>query len=331
VMLAAGLTKHPALLMYLSDAPNAFITRAGGGLSICVSSAFGALPRAEQRAGIAMLVGRSRVDTPSFAAEHQLSESFRDEPVPPDRDPTLFAAWLDTAFAGDRKGLEILKEPAPMIELLERLSVVSTAVPQFGYSAGHDAVFGFLAWPYLDSAKVMSEEMTMHGDGMPPEAAAAVAALIAEEQIMRSPLSFGAKGSASFMSGAEALRALKLREVAGAEGAVAGSTTTAARARAREKREAAAAERQRRAQRELSPLEASVAAAMVEAHSAPPTAAATFEAAGAVAALAPAAAVAAVAPRRVERIAVLCPACHAANAPANRKCVACGERMPDRG
>ena len=41
VMLAAGLTKNPALLMYLSDAPNAFVTRAGGGLSISVSSAFG--------------------------------------------------------------------------------------------------------------------------------------------------------------------------------------------------------------------------------------------------------------------------------------------------
>ena len=276
-----------------------------------------------------MLVGRSRVDTASFASEHQFSESFRDEPVPPDRDPTLFAAWLDAAFAGDRKGLEILKEPAPMIELLERLSVVSTAVPQFGYSVGHDAVFGFLAWPYLDSAKVMSEEMTMHGGGMPPEAAAAVAALIAEEQIMRGPLSFSGKGSTAFMSGAEALRALKLREVAGAEGAVAGSTTTAARERARHKREAAA-EQQRRAHPELSPLEASVAAAMVEADLPPSPAAATFPAVGPVAAVIPVAAVAAAAHRRVERIAVLCPACHAANAPGNRKCVACGERMPDR-
>ncbi len=238
VMLAAGLTKTPDLLLYLSDAHNAFVTRAGGNLSISVSSAFSALPRAEQRAGFAMLVGRSRVDTTSFAADHQVSESFREDPIPPDRDPVLFAAWLDAAVAGDRAGLRILQDPAPMIELLERLSIVSTVVPGFGNSSEHDAVFGFLAWPYVDTAKAMAEVASASGEGMPPEAAAAVAALIAEEQVMRGPFGLPGSASSAYISGAEALRALKLREMAGAEGAIAGSTTTAARRRAKERRDA---------------------------------------------------------------------------------------------
>ena len=190
VALMAGFARPPALLMYLSDALNAFVTRAGGQLSISVSSGFAALPRAEQRAGLAMLVGRSRVDTTSFAAEHQFSESLREDPIPPDRDPVLFAAWLDAAQAGDREGLQILHEPAPMIELLERLSTTRTDVPGFAYAGGHDAVFGFLAWPYIDSAKILAEEISAHGEGLPPRAAAAVAALIAEEHIMNGTLSF---------------------------------------------------------------------------------------------------------------------------------------------
>ncbi len=230
VSLAAGLARPPALLMYFSDAPNAFATSAGGGLSISVSSGFAALSRAQQRAGLAMLVGRSRVDTTSFAAGHQFSESLREDPIPPDRDPTLFAAWLDAAVAGDREGLQILHEPAPMIELLERLSVARTDVPEFAFSGGHDAVFGFLAWPYVDSAKVLAEEVSTHGEGLPARAAAAVAALIAEEHIMNGSIGVPGGRSAS-ISGAEAIRALRLREVAGAEGAIAGSTKTAVRRR----------------------------------------------------------------------------------------------------
>jgi hypothetical protein len=228
VSLAAGLARPPALLMYFSDALNAFVTRAGGGLSISVSSGFAALSRAEQRAGLAMLIGRSRVDTTSFAAEHQFSESFREDSVPPDRDPVLFAAWLDAALAGDREGLKILSEPVPMIELLERLSITSTVVPEFAYSGGHDAVFGFMAWPYVDSAKIMAEEVSAHATGMPAKAAAAVAALIAEERIMNAPFGFPGAAQSASVSGAEALRALRLREITGAEGAIAGSTTAAA-------------------------------------------------------------------------------------------------------
>jgi len=225
VSLAAGLATPPALQMYVADSVNAFATRSRRGLSIAVSSAFSELPRAEQRAGIAMLVGRSLVDTTSFAAEHQLAESMREDPVPPDRDPVLFSAWLDTAVAGDREGLRILGEPVPMIELLERLSITPTDVPGFAY-AGHDAVFGFLAWPYIDTGKVLAEEAAGRGAGLPPRAAAAVAALIAEERTMSGGL--GAGASLGSLSGAEAIRALRLREVSGAEGAVAGSTTAAA-------------------------------------------------------------------------------------------------------
>ena len=231
VKLAAGLPKIPALLMYFSDAANAFVTTAGGGLSISVSSAYTELPRAEQRAGFAMLVGRSTIDTASFAAEHQVADSFREDPVRPDRDPVLFAAWLDAAIAGDREGLKILNEPVPMIELLERLSVASTVVPEFAYSDDHDAVFGFLAWPYVDTAKEMADALSADEGGLPPAAAAAVAALIAEEQIMRGRFDLTGKGASSSVSGAEALRAVRLREVSGAEGAIAGSTSTAAKHR----------------------------------------------------------------------------------------------------
>jgi hypothetical protein len=310
VSLAAGLTRPPALLMYFSDALNAFATRAGGGLSVSVSSGFASLSRAEQRAGLAMLIGRSRVDTNSFAAEHQFGESFREDPIPPDRDPVLFAAWLDAAVAGDREGLKILGEPVPMIELLERLSITSTVVPEFAYAGGHDAVFGFLAWPYIDSAKIMAEEVTAHGKGMPAKAAAAVAALIAEEHFMNGSLTFPGAGQSASISGAEAMRALRLREVSGAEGAIAGSTTTAARGRDAAASDTNAAETTTPAEPEFLPgppaAEEAAAPLLLAAATAPPPKS----------------------PGRAERIAVRCPACKAYNAPGNRVCVACGKRMP---
>jgi hypothetical protein len=317
VTLAAGLGKPPALLMYFSDSLNAFVTRAGGTLSISVSSGFATLSRAEQRAGLAMLVGRSRVDTTSFAAEHQFSESFREDPIPPDRDPTLFAAWLGAAVAGDREGLKILSEPASMIELLERRSITSTVVPEFAYAGGHDAVFGFLAWPYMDSAKVLAEELGAHGAGMPAKAAAAVAALIAEERSMNGPLGLPGGTHASSFSGAEALRALRLREISGAEGAIAGSTRAVAR-RIDAEDEAAL----QTATGSPEPAD-EVAGREVPASDIGQTA---LPVSGAVAA--------AVEPPRptrpdhAERITVRCPACHAFNAPGNRECIACGDRLP---
>jgi hypothetical protein len=316
VTLAAGLGKPPALLMYFSESLNAFVTRAGGGLSISVSSGFATLSRSEQRAGLAMLVGRSRVDTNSFAAEHQFSESFREDPIPPDRDPTLFSAWLDAAVAGDREGLKILSEPASMIELLERLSITSTVVPEFAYAGGHDAVFGFLAWPYVDSAKILAEEVTAHGSGMPAKAAAAVAALIAEERSMNGPLGLPGGTRASSFSGAEALRALRLREITGAEGAIAGSTRAVARR--------IDAEAEATSQTETgspSPVEAEIAGE----GQASETGRAVLPVSGAGAA---AAAADATQPDRSERITVRCPACHAFNAPGNHECIACGDRLP---
>jgi hypothetical protein len=315
VSLAAGLTKPPTLLMYFSDAVNAFVTRAGGGLSISVSSGFAGLSRSQQRAGMAMLVGRIMVDTTSFAAEHQFSESLREDPIPPDRDPTLFTAWLDAAVAGDREGLKILGEPVPMIELLELLSITSTIVPEFAYADGHDAVFGFLAWPYVDSAKVMAEEFSVHGKGMPAKAAAAVAALIAEERSMSGSLGFvGALRSSSF-SGAEALRALRLREVSGAEGAIAGST--AAAATRRDGRAAAAVGDGERAvavggdpstASEPEPITGSVLPTASPALAFADTGLTSYG--------------------RGRRLAVRCPACQASNAPGNRDCIACGRRLP---
>jgi hypothetical protein len=313
VSLAAGLTRPPTLLMYFADAINAFVTRAGGGLSISVSSGFAALSRSQQRAGLAMLVGRSQVDTLSFAAEHQFSESLREDPIPPDRDPTLFAAWLDAAVAGDREGLKILGEPVPMIELLELLSITSTIVPEFAYADGHDAVFGFLAWPYVDSAKVMAEEFSAHGKGMPAKAAAAVAALIAEERSMSGSFGFPGAFQSSSFSGAEALRALRLREVSGAEGAIAGST--------------AAATRQERQAEASSGVGGTTAAVACEAAPIPqsettsgsdlPTASPALAFAAGLASSG-----------RDRRITVRCPACQANNAPGNRTCIACRRRLP---
>ncbi len=326
VSLAAGLSRPPALLMYFSDSLNAFATRAGGGLSISVSSGFAGLSRAEQRAGLAMLVGRSRVDTSSFAAGHQFSESLREDPVPPDRDPTLFAAWLDAAVAGDREGLQILHEPVPMIELLERLSITPTDVPGFAFAGGHDAVFGFLAWPYIDSAKVMAEEISAHGEGLPPKAAAAVAALIAEEHIMNGSGGFpGAEQSAS-VSGAEGIRALKLREVSGAEGAIAGWTTAAgSRPEAPSATAAVAAEPAApTSSMPAGPVEPAPQAAERGSNPEAPLASAVL-----IAADAPVGAVGGV--KRAERISVSCPRCHAGNSPGNHSCIACGARMPAAG
>jgi hypothetical protein len=257
VALAAGLTRPPTLLMYFSDALNAFVT---------------------------------------------------------DRDPTLFAAWLDAAVAGDREGLKILGEPVPMIELLELLSITSTIVPEFAYADGHDAVFGFLAWPYVDSAKVMAEEFSAHGKGMPAKAAAAVAALIAEERSMSGSLGFVGVQSSSF-SGAEALRALRLREVSGAEGAIAGSTAAAATRR----------EGHVGASGDVGEPTAAVGDN--------PSAASESEQANGsnVPTLSPALAFAdtgLVSYGRNRRITVRCPACQANNAPGNRTCIACRRRLP---
>ena len=319
VVLAAGLSKPPVLLMYFEDSLNAFVTRSRGALHIAVSSAFAELPRDEQRAGIAMLVGRSQVDCTSFAAEHQLSESMREDPVPPDRDPVLFSAWLDAAVAGDREGLKILGEPVPMIKLLERLSITSTLVPGFAFSDGHDAVFGFLAWPYVDTAKVLADEVSAHGEGLPPRAAAAVAALIAEERMMAAVGLPGAMRPSS-ISGAEGLRALKLREVAGAEGAIAGSTTAAARRR--EKADGAPHDG-------TGPAPSGAVATITSATTAVP---AVIPGPVPVRAEPPAASAALASSPSVragaQRIAVRCPACHAGNAPGNRTCVACGKPMP---
>lgn len=326
VTLAAGIAKPPVLLMYFDESLNAFINRSRGALNISVSSAFAELPRAEQRAGIAMLVGRSQVDCTSFAAEHQLAESLREDPVPPDRDPVLFSAWLDAAVAGDREGLRILGEPVPMIELLERLSITSTVVPGFAYTGGHDAVFDFLAWPYLDTAKALADQVTAHGAGLPPRAAAAVAALIAEEQSMSRTSGLPGSMRSASISGAEGLRALRLREVTGAEGAIAGSTTAAAR-------------------RREDPVATTTPAAPMGSPAAGATemttSATSAELLGGAITLGVTTTVTRVplepdsppptptAPRRdVERITVRCPSCHAGNAPGNRTCVACGERMP---
>jgi hypothetical protein len=197
-----------------------------------------------------------------------------------------------------------------MIELLERLSITPTDVPGFAFAGGHDAVFGFLAWPYIDSAKVLSEEISAHGEGLPPRAAAAVAALIAEEHIMNGTLNFSGAQEAA-ISGAEAMRALRLREVSGAEGAIAGSTT---------------AIRQRNGDGHATSPEAS---AVHVAESRTPTAAmGPAVAPMAASVVPPIAAAGAAAPLRIERISVNCPACHAGNSPANRRCIACGERMP---
>jgi hypothetical protein len=268
-----------------------------------------------------MLVGRSRVDTNSFAAEHQFSESFREDPIPPDRDPTLFAAWLDAAVAGDREGLKILGEPVPMIELLEKLSITSTLVPEFAYAGGHDAVFGFLAWPYVDSAKVMAEEVTALGKGIPAKAAAAVAALIAEEHLMNGSIGFPGAAQSASISGAEAMRALRLREVTGAEGAIAGSTTTAAK-----RRDDTAAQ-------DLGTTGETSGQAPVAAAHTEPNAAAVAESVMPLAAagVAPASVPGPAPAKCGERIRVKCPACHADNAPGNHDCIACGRRMPKTG
>ncbi len=347
IFLVAGLEAHPAISMWISDSINAFITRERGKLAIAVSSAFTQLPRDEQRAGIAMLVGRSEVDVNAFAADYRLAESGREDPVPPGEDVALFSAWLDAAVAGDRQGLKILAEPVPMIELLERMSITATSVPELYFPGGDDASFGFLAWPYSDSGKPLAQawaptgEMSAFG-GLPPEAAAAVAAVIAEEKSFDASSLTGR--SALSVGGAEAVRAMRLREVSGAEGAVAGWTSSAARRRRREEREArearaAAGGATESGDREVDTPDAAGAAAAQAAAPAAATAAATASATATAAAVAavPAAAAAqsapeAVAPPRVpvpeaERIHVHCPACGASNVPANRACVSCGARL----
>ena len=206
--------------------------------------------------------------------------------------------------AGDREGLQILHEPAPMIELLERLSITRTDVPGFAFAGGHDAVFGFLAWPYVDTAKILAEEISAHGEGLPPKAAAAVAALIAEEHIMNGTLSSPARRQRLDQRRRGDSRD-ELREVAGAEGAIAGSTTAARRRASGPRSAAPSGRRLRRPPRARSTRDAIAAPA-------------ASVAADPLAAAAPVAAAVAAAPRHAERIAVHCPACRAGNSPQPR-------------
>ena len=147
--------------------------------------------------------------------------------MPPDRDPVLFAAWLDAAIAGDREGLKILDEPVPMIELLERLSVDVDGCAGVRLLGRARRVFGFLAWPYVDTAKAMAEAMPDDDDEtLPPAAAAAVAALIAEEQILHGRFDLvGNSASSSVERRRGAPRDPAPRGRRAAEGAIAGSTS----------------------------------------------------------------------------------------------------------
>jgi len=331
--LAAGLVQPAELYLFTSEALNAFVWRSAGRERIAVSTGFSALPEAEQRAGIAMLFGRLRVDITAFAAEHELGEGSRRRRVAPEDDPVLFRAWVDAAVAGDREALEMLLEPVPMICLLERLSTSSRAVPEFARNAAqHDACFNFLAWPYGRWWHAKPDEDA--DSALPPEAEAAVAAVIAQEAATDATFS----GSAAVRLGdAEALRAQQLRDVSGAEGAIAGSTSAVAAVdaqatAAQEPPEAAAAAAVPGEQAAPAP---EVHAAGVSASNPDPGPTPFVQAAPVAATVGAAPAIAVSVPRapdagglaRPVRIDVLCPHCGADNAPTNRDCIVCGARL----
>ena len=211
--LAVGLPKPPALSLYgAEDNVNAFVFSERGKLKVAASLGFTTLPKAEQRAGFALLFGRGRVDLGSFAADDVLRQWGREEKIEPARDPAYFRSWLDAAYAGDCEGLHILREPEPVIALLERLGTVQTAAAGLATVAGSGAAaFNFLAWPYAD----FYDDNDMFGPALSPIQNAAVGAVIAEE------VSLGLMvPRAHSVGNPEALRAVRIRELAGAEGAI---------------------------------------------------------------------------------------------------------------
>jgi hypothetical protein len=291
--LAAGVQPVPALQMFDSDALNAFVTRSGGTTNVGVTTSFAQLPKDEQRAAMAMLLARCRIDVLAYASDHELEwlNSKKQKKLPPAEDPVLFKAWLGAAYAGDREALRALKDIRPMLALLERLAMADRVVPQIlGVRGGEDAVYGFLAWPYPRFSAALTSAKTL-----PPKAALAVAELISEDG-----------GTYGMQGDPELLRAARLRNVSGVEGA-------------------ATCVQEPPAQRAMPPAvaTAAVAGAAVVAPAmiaAPPAEAQQPQPPRPALAARPS----------QPRISVTCPACRSDNAPTNHTCIICGHELPQR-
>jgi hypothetical protein len=162
VRIAAGEPELEAAFFDDSAINAYFMRREGEALRLSVSRGFTGLPQSEQRAGLAMLVGRSRVNTSFRAMDVTLlvqhpghSDSGGvDGRLLGDASPQELVArqWLDVAKAGDAQALLLLKDPQPLLAVLRRLVNADTAVHRVLDPA--DPMFEYLAWPVsTDSPK----------------------------------------------------------------------------------------------------------------------------------------------------------------------------------
>lgn len=165
--------KPPPLYLFHSPAINAISYKEKGVERLAVSSAFAELPMVEQRAGIAMLLGRNiaNLDSIVLAAGGGIPTDkdgntckVSDLADPKIRDKAM-RSWLEAAVAGDHQGLLLTKDPKAMLTLLKRLSFADTYLFMDSIEVGYCC----LAWPFGGDGKADTD------DTLPPKAREALA------------------------------------------------------------------------------------------------------------------------------------------------------------
>ncbi|HSK47488.1 MAG TPA: hypothetical protein VLA05_05720, partial [Coriobacteriia bacterium] len=149
--LAGGAAKAPAFSVIEHGNVNGFVKGSLSAPHFLVTTAFLHLPLAEQRAGFALLLGRLKADPMVFIAAQEMRQA--DRPTGGDYAGSLTQdqaalspeeLWTEIAAAADREGLMILKEPEPIIALLERLAATDTSM---GRSISPAGSYRFLSYP----------------------------------------------------------------------------------------------------------------------------------------------------------------------------------------
>lgn len=169
----------PDLWVFQSDSLNAVASREKTRDRVAVSTAFAALPVEEQRAGIAMILGRNMLKLESILLggkygiptnKSGATCTLRDLNEPTLR-PKIVGSWLEAAAAGDRKALMMTRDPAPMVTLLKRLAAADTMLPVRSL----EAAYGCLAWPFWKAAGGTQATVDQ---SLPEKARVAIATLI---------------------------------------------------------------------------------------------------------------------------------------------------------
>lgn len=202
ISLAAGVSTAPTLSLLAHEHINAAVSGTSDSPHFKVTAGFLRLPAAEQSAAFALLIGRLQVDPMSvIVAERDGRDIETGGTLLSTQNPlSADELWTEVAVAGDRAGLMLLKDPGPIIALLERLASSDTSV---GVSAGNEVAYSFLALPAskrLTSADALT--------------AAAAEAFVSATNAAREQR----HGRRHYAINPEATRSLRLQEVTGTAG-----------------------------------------------------------------------------------------------------------------